>query len=96
MHTIKKYKCHSFSCTINSRIKSFQVTENVILQIIKSLDPNKARGWNNLLIKIIQPQMVCGESITFPTKIICETLLRKVNFQAHGRKQIWSHFTRRR
>ena len=56
MHTNKKCKCHTFSCTINSRIKSLQVTENVILQIIKSLDPNKARVWNNILIEMIPPQ----------------------------------------
>ena len=45
-----------------SRITSFQVTKNGILQIIKPLDPNKVRSWGNISIKI------CGESITVPLK----------------------------
>ena len=34
----------SFSYRTGSRIKSFQVTENDILAIIKTLDPNKPHG----------------------------------------------------
>ena len=86
MHTNEKCKWDPFSCTINSRIKSFQVTENVILQIIKSLYPNKVRGWNNVLIKMIQPQMTCDESITVPIKINFGTILRKGKFRETWKK----------
>ena len=50
----------SFSYRTRSRIKSFQVTENDILAIIKTLDPNKAHGCDNIFIKMIQ---ICSQSL---------------------------------
>ena len=64
----------SFSYTTGSRIKSFQVTENDILAIIKSLDPNKAHGCNNIAIKMIK---ICSQSLILPLKIIFEHSLKK-------------------
>ena len=72
-----------------SRITSFQVTKNGILQIIKPLDPNKVRSWGNISIKI------CGESITVPLKKMKPHYL-KLNFQRHGKKQICSILQERR
>ena len=43
----------SLSYQSKSRIISFQVTENEILLIIKSLDPNQVHGWYNTSIKMI-------------------------------------------
>ena len=39
-----------FSYRAGNRIKSFEVTENDILVIIKTLDPNKAHGCDNIYI----------------------------------------------
>ena len=64
----------SFSYRTGSRIKSFHVTENDILAIIKTLDPNKANGCNNIMIKI------CSQSLTLPLKIIFEHSLKKGKF----------------
>ena len=75
----------SFSYRTGSRIKSFQVTENDILAIIKSLDPNKAHGSDNVSVKIIQ---ICSQSFILPFKIIFEHSVKKVNFQKHGKKQM--------
>ena len=58
-------------------IESFHVTENDILAIIKTLDPNKAHGCNNISIKMIK---ICSQSLILPLKIIFEHSLKKVNF----------------
>ena len=51
----------SFSYRTGSRIKSFHVTENDILAIIKTLDPNKAHGCDNISIRMIK---ICNQSLT--------------------------------
>ena len=61
----KKSALSSSSYKANSRIKYFQVTENNILEIVKSLDPDKAYGWDIKSIKIIE---IRGQSITVSTK----------------------------
>ena len=71
----------SFSYRTGSRIKSFQVTENEILAIIKALDPNKAHGFDNISIKMIK---ICSQSLILPLKIIFEHSLKKGKF-----RKIW-------
>ena len=65
----------SFSYRTGSRIKSFQVTENDILAIIKTID--KAHGCDNISIKMIK---ICSLSLTLPLKIIFEHSLKKDKF----------------
>ena len=67
----------SFSYRTGSRIKSFQVTENDILAITKSLDPNKAHGCDNISIKMIK---ICSKSLILPLEIIFEHSLKKGKF----------------
>ena len=50
----------------------FHITKNNILLIIKSLDPTKAHGCDNLSIKMIK---ICSESVTIPIKLIFEESL---------------------
>ena len=71
----------SFLYRTGSRIKSFHVTENDILAIIKTLDPNKAHGCYNISIKMIK---ICSQSLTLPLKIIFEHSLKKGKFS-----EIW-------
>ena len=73
----------SFSYRTGSRIKSFQVTENDILAIIKSLDPNKAHGCDNISIKMIK---ICSQSLILPLKIIIEHSLKKGKFPKISKK----------
>ena len=68
----------SFLYRTGSRIKSFHVTENDILAIIKTLDPNKAQGCNNITVEWIK---ICSQSLILPLKTIFEHSLKKVNFQ---------------
>ena len=44
----------SFSYRTGSRINSFHVTENNILTIIKTLDPNKVHVCDNISVKMIK------------------------------------------
>ena len=67
----------SFSYRTKSRIKSFHVTENDILAIIKTLDPNKAHGCDNISIKMIK---TCSQPLTLPLKSIFEHSLKKGKF----------------
>ena len=71
----------SISYRTGIRIKSFHVTENDILAIIKTLDPNKAHGCDNISIKMIK---ICSQSLTLPLKIIFEHSIKKGKFS-----EIW-------
>ena len=73
----------SFSYRTGSMIKSFHVTENDILAIIKKLDPNKAHGCDNISIKMIK---ICSKSLTLPLKIIFDHSLKKGKFP-----EIWKN-----
>ena len=55
----------------NARLNSFSITEKDILAIIKSLDPNKSHGWDNISIKMMK---MCGESLALPLKMIFEAV----------------------
>ena len=65
----------SFSYRTRSRIKPFHVTENDILAIIKTLDPNKTHGWNKISIKMIK---ICSQSVTY-------YFGKQMNFQKSGK-----------
>ena len=82
MHPIDNTSClPSISYRTGIRIKSFHVTENDILAIIKTLDPNKAHGCDNISIKMIK---ICSQSLTLPLKIILEHSIKKGKFS-----EIW-------
>ena len=67
----------SFSYRTKTKIKSFNITEKNILSIIKSLDPTKAHGCDNLSIKMIQ---ICKEGITLPLKLIFDQSQKERKF----------------
>ena len=67
----------TFSYRTGSRIKSFQITENDILAIRKTLDPNKSHGFDNISIKMIK---TCRRSLILPLKIIFKHSLKKGTF----------------
>ena len=66
-----------FSYRTGSMIKSFHVTENDILLIIKTLNPNEAHGSNNISIKMIK---ICSQSFILPLKTIFKHSLKKAKF----------------
>ena len=57
----------------SSKINSFYATEKGLLLIIKSLDPTKAHGCDNLSVRMIK---TCNESITTPLRNFFKESLR--------------------
>ena len=56
----------------NSKFDNISFTENDIISIIRSLNQNKAHGWDAISIRMIK---MCDESIIFPLKLIFESEL---------------------
>ena len=63
-----------FAYKTNVRINSFLINHDDISLIIKYLDSNKAHGFDNISIKMIQ---ICGESIALPLKLLFERALKE-------------------
>ena len=62
----------TFSYKTQKRISDIEIKEDDILLIIKNLNPNKAHGWDNVSIRMIQ---LCGKSIVKPLKYLFESSL---------------------
>ena len=62
----------NFCYKTQKRISSIEINEDDILLIIKNLNPNKAHGWDNVYIRMIQP---CGKSIVKPLNYLSESSL---------------------
>ena len=60
-----------------------EISETDIFAIIKNLDPNKSRGWDNLSIRMMK---LCGKSITYPLKLISEAWLQGGTFPSCSKK----------
>ena len=67
----------AFSYRTEQRINSFRVSEGDILAIMKTLDPAKAHGLDDISIKMIK---ICNDSITKPLKLIFEQSLKQGEF----------------
>ena len=61
-----------FNYKTDKRITSLDISDDDICLIIKKLNPNKAHGWDNISIRMIQ---LCGKSIAFPLRLIFESCL---------------------
>ena len=67
-----------FAYKTDAKINSFRVNQNDISLIIKTLDAEKAYGWDNISIKMIQ---ICGDPIALPLMLLFETELKEKNFR---------------
>ena len=56
-----------FAYKTDVKINSFRVSQNDISLIIKTLDAEKAHGWDNISIKMIQ---ICGDPIALPLILV--------------------------
>ena len=61
------------SSKVNCKFDNISFTENEIISIIRSLNHNKAHGWDAISIRMIK---MCDESIVFPLKLIFESALK--------------------
>ena len=55
-------------------LTDFCVSEEKLLNIISSLNPNKAHGWDDLSVRMIR---ICDDSLVFPLKLIFEACLKE-------------------
>ena len=72
-----------FNFKTNNRLKSFDINENDLHLIIKNLNANKAHGWDDISIRMIQ---LCGKSIALPLKLLFKTILEEGTFPEDWKK----------
>ena len=72
-----------FCLNTEKSLSSLEISESEIHAIIKNIDSNESHGWDNLSIKMIK---LCGESITYPLKLIFEALLQEGTFPSCWKK----------
>ena len=63
----------TFYLRTDETFSSLIIREDDIFTIIKNLNPNKSRGWDNISIRMIT---LCGKSIVYPLKLIFEASLQ--------------------
>ena len=71
--------------TPSSFISEFLLSEEKILNIIRSLNPNKAHGWDEISVRMIK---LSDAALVTPLKIIFESCFRRVYFPKHGNMQM--------
>lgn len=67
----------------NKRVKDISFSNSDLSKIIKDLNPNKAHGFDNISIKMIQ---MCGDSILPPLKMIIESAITSGSFPDSWKK----------
>ena len=66
-------------------MKSFDINENDLHLIIKNLNANKAHGWDDISIRMIQ---LCGKSIALPIKLLFKTVFEERTFPEDWKKVV--------
>ena len=74
-----------FNFKTNNRLKSFDINENDLHLIIKNLNANKAHGWDDISIRMIQ---LCGKSIALPIKLLFKTVFEEGTFPEDWKKVV--------
>ena len=74
----------NFSYKTQKRVSDIEIKEDDILLIIKNLNPNKAHGWDNVSIRMIQR---CVKSILTPLKLLFESSITADIFPEDWKKR---------
>ena len=89
LHSCKLLLSSWFGLSLSSSVKntskyqtSFDINEDGILLIIKNLNVDKTRGWDNLSLRM---RKICGKSIALPLRLIFRSMLLEGVFPAWGR-----------
>ena len=67
----------------DKRLNSFTINENDIFLIIKNLNADKAHGWDNIYIRMIQ---LCGKKIVLPLQLLFKSMLEEDIFPEDWKK----------
>ena len=74
---VHEYILSPFEYKVNIKIEDVSFSELGILSIIRSLNSNKAHGWDGISIRMIK---ICDETISLPLKIIFDTAFKSGSF----------------
>ena len=77
-------KLPMFSYKTEKTLTSFDIKDEDILPIIKNLNVDKAHRWDQLSIRMIK---TCGDSITFPLKLIFKSMINEGVFPDDWKKK---------
>ena len=61
----------------DDKLSSFNISSEVIFQLIKNLDPNKAHGYDDISVKMLK---LCAPSICKPLTLLFENCVRSGEF----------------
>ena len=77
--TLPKFKYRT-----DKRLNSFTMNENDFFLIIKNLNADKAHGWDNISIRVIQ---LCGKEIVLPLHLLFKSMLEAGVFPEDWKKK---------
>ena len=60
------------SVPITSLLTGFSISDEKILNIIRSLNPNKAHGWDDISVRMIK---ICDDALLLPLRLIFESCM---------------------
>ena len=72
-----------FKYRIDKPLNSSKINENDIFLIIKNLNADKAHGWDNISIRMIQ---LCGKEIVLPLQLLFKSTLEERIFPEDTKK----------
>ena len=73
-----------FKYRTDKRLNSFTINENDIFLIIKNLNADKAHGWDNISIRMIQ---LCEKEIILPLQVLFKSMLEEGIFRDDWKKK---------
>ena len=74
-------------------LAKFQIAEEKILNIIRSLNPNKTHVWDDISVRMIK---ICDDSLVLPLELIFEHCLRRGVSPRHGKEAMFFQFAKKR
>ena len=73
-------------------ITKFDIPDEKILTSTRSLNANKAHGWDGISIRVIK---LCDDLLILPLKLILRTVCHKVSFLRSRRREMLFQSTRK-
>ena len=73
-------------------LSNFHISDEKILRIIRSLNPNEAHGWDNISVRMIK---ISDEALVVPLRLIFENCKKKGIFRKFGNRLMSCQFTRK-
>ena len=76
----------------DSRISEIPVSTDQIVKIINKINPNKARGFDDISVKMIK---LCPELLASPLKLIFEKCIQEGAFPKSWKRPMFNQYTKK-